>query len=54
MDLPEAARLAPLEANVVLLRGRHDDEIIDFAAFARDAARIVRFIEFMPLDAERA
>jgi molybdenum cofactor biosynthesis enzyme MoaA len=53
MDLPEVARLAPLEANVVLLRGRYD-EIIALAAFARDAVRIVRFIEFMPLDAERA
>ena len=37
---------------MVLLRGRNDDEILDFAAFARATGRIVRFIEFMPLDAE--
>jgi GTP 3',8-cyclase len=52
MDAAEAAGLAPLKVNVVLLRGRNDDEILDFAAFARDTGRIVRFIEFMPLDAE--
>src|SRR5699024_879206 len=32
----------------------NDDEIIDFAAFARRTGRIVRFIEFMPLDADEA
>jgi cyclic pyranopterin phosphate synthase len=52
MDAAEAAGLLPLKVNVVLLRGVNDDEILDFAAFARDTGRIVRFIEFMPLDAE--
>ena len=37
---------------MVLLRGHNDDEILDFAAFARQTGRIVRFIEFMPLDAD--
>jgi cyclic pyranopterin phosphate synthase len=54
MQAAEAAGLAPLKVNVVLLRGRNDDEILDFAAFARDTGRIVRFIEYMPLDAEGA
>jgi cyclic pyranopterin phosphate synthase len=52
MVAAEAAGLTPLKVNVVLLRGRNDDEILDFAAFARDSGRLVRFIEFMPLDAQ--
>jgi cyclic pyranopterin phosphate synthase len=54
MEVAESAGLSPLKVNVVLLRGGNDDEILDFAAFARDTGRIVRFIEFMPLDAEGA
>ena len=49
---PRPPGSSPLKVNVVLFRGRNDDEILDFAAFARDTGRIVRFIEFMPLDAE--
>jgi len=52
MDAAEAAGLTPLKINVVLLRNSNDDEILDFASFARDTGRIVRFIEFMPLDAQ--
>ena len=33
------------------MAGLNDDEILDFAAFARRTGRAVRFIEFMPLDA---
>jgi GTP 3',8-cyclase len=52
MDVAEDAGLRPLKVNVVLIRGTNDDEILDFATFARETGRIVRFIEFMPLDAE--
>ena len=52
MTVAEDCGLLPLKVNVVLLRNRNDDEILDFAAFARDTGRIVRFIEFMPLDAQ--
>jgi cyclic pyranopterin phosphate synthase len=52
MDVAEDAGLRPLKVNVVLIRGTNDDEILDFANFARETGRIVRFIEFMPLDAE--
>jgi cyclic pyranopterin phosphate synthase len=52
MDAAEAAGLLPLKVNVVILRGVNDDEILDFAAFARETGRVVRFIEFMPLDAQ--
>ena len=52
MDVVESLGLTPLKVNVVLLRQRNDDEVLDFAAFARATGRIVRFIEFMPLDAQ--
>jgi cyclic pyranopterin phosphate synthase len=52
MDAAEDAGLLPLKVNVVLLRGQNDDEILDFAAFGRESGRVVRFIEFMPLDAQ--
>jgi len=52
MIAAEKAGLTPLKVNVVLLRGQNDDEILDFASFARTTGRIVRFIEFMPLDAQ--
>jgi GTP 3',8-cyclase len=54
MDVSEAAGLHPLKVNVVLMAGENDDEVLDFAAFGRRTGRIVRFIEFMPLDAEHA
>jgi len=52
MDAAEDAGLAPLKVNVVLMAGVNDDEVVDFAGFARRTGRVVRFIEFMPLDAE--
>jgi cyclic pyranopterin phosphate synthase len=52
MDAAEDAGLHPLKVNVVLLAGVNDDEIVEFAAFARRTGRVVRFIEFMPLDAQ--
>jgi len=52
MDAAEAAGLRPVKVNVVVIAGVNDDEILDFAAFARDHGRVVRFIEYMPLDAQ--
>ena len=46
------AGFEPVKVNCVLMRGVNDDEILDFAAFGRDRGVGVRFIEFMPLDAE--
>ena len=34
------------------MRGVNDDEIVDLAAFGRDRGVTVRFIEWMPLDAD--
>ncbi len=39
-----------IKINTVVVRGWNDDEVIDFANFARETGHIVRFIEFMPLD----
>jgi cyclic pyranopterin phosphate synthase len=47
-----AAGFDPVKVNVVVVRGVNDDEIVDFARFGRDEGVVVRFIEFMPLDAE--
>ena len=46
------AGLEPVKMNVVVMRGVNDDEIVDFAAYGRDNGVTVRFIEFMPLDAQ--
>jgi GTP 3',8-cyclase len=54
MAAAEAAGLAPVKVNVVLMRGVNDVEVVDFAAFARETGRPVRFIEYMPLDAAHA
>jgi cyclic pyranopterin phosphate synthase len=50
----EAAGLQPIKLNCVVIRGTNDDEIVDFARFARATGYEVRFIEFMPLDADDA
>jgi GTP 3',8-cyclase len=52
MAAAEAAGLAPLKVNAVMMSGVNDDEILDFARFGRETGRIVRFIEYMPLDAD--
>ncbi|MRN41056.1 MAG: GTP 3',8-cyclase MoaA [Nitrosopumilales archaeon] len=39
-----------IKINTVIMRGWNDDEIADFARFARFTGYAVRFIEFMPLD----
>ena len=45
--------LGPAKVNAVLVRGLNDDEVEAFAGFARERGVIMRFIEFMPLDADR-
>jgi cyclic pyranopterin phosphate synthase len=53
IDASLEAGLSPVKINVVVMRGINDDEIIDFAKFGRGRDVIVRFIEFMPLDADK-
>ncbi|MGI8709529.1 MAG: GTP 3',8-cyclase MoaA, partial [Acidimicrobiales bacterium] len=49
-----AAGFEPVKVNVVVVQGVNDDEVVDFARFGRAEGVTVRFIEFMPLDADRA
>jgi cyclic pyranopterin phosphate synthase len=44
--------LDPVKVNCVVIRGVNDDEVTDLAAFGRAKGVGVRFIEFMPLDAD--
>ncbi|HKF25620.1 MAG TPA: GTP 3',8-cyclase MoaA [Candidatus Acidoferrum sp.] len=53
IDAAQSSRLGPVKVNAVLVRGFNDDEVESFAAFARERGVIMRFIEFMPLDADR-
>jgi GTP 3',8-cyclase len=44
----------PIKVNAVAIRGFTEEEALPFAEFARSTAFQVRFIEFMPLDADHA
>jgi GTP 3',8-cyclase len=44
----------PIKVNAVAMRGFTESEVIPFARFAREHPFEVRFIEFMPLDADHA
>jgi cyclic pyranopterin phosphate synthase len=46
------AGLDPVKVNCVVIRGVNDDEVVDLAAFGRAKGVGIRFIEFMPLDAQ--
>ena len=50
-SFPEAH---PIKVNAVAMRGFTEAEVIPFARFAREYPYEVRFIEFMPLDADHA
>jgi cyclic pyranopterin phosphate synthase len=54
IDAALDAGLKPVKVNIVLVRGFNDDEIVDFARLARKRDIILRFIEFMPLDADHS
>ena len=50
----EAAGLVPIKINCVVIGGQNEGEVVDFARWARETGYEVRFIEYMPLDADRA
>ena len=52
IEAAKEAGLRPVKVNVVLIGGVNDDEVVDFARYGREADVTVRFIEFMPLDAD--
>jgi len=49
----QGSALKPVKVNAVLVRGLNDDEVEAFAELARRTGIVMRFIEFMPLDADR-
>ncbi len=54
IDAAVAAGFEPVKVNAVLMRGTNDDEVLDFLRFGRERGVTVRFIEWMPLDAQGA
>ena len=50
IDAAKKAGLEPIKINAVIVRGHNEDEVADFAAFAREYDVKMRYIEFMPLD----
>lgn len=47
-----ALGLTPVKVNTVVIRGVNDDEMVSFARLARSTGYEIRFIEYMPLDAQ--
>jgi len=52
-ELEHYPSMFPIKVNVVALRGFSEEEVLDFVCLARRKAYIVRWIEFMPLDADQ-
>ena len=50
----KAVGLTPVKVNAVVMRDVNDDELPDFAGFAREQDIDMRLIEFMPLDSSRS
>jgi cyclic pyranopterin phosphate synthase len=53
-ELAKHPEVHPIKVNAVAMRNFTEQEAIPFAEFARSTAFQVRFIEFMPLDADHA
>jgi len=49
----QEAGLDPVKVNAVVMRGVNDDEVVDLATFGRERGLTMRFIEWMPLDADQ-
>jgi cyclic pyranopterin phosphate synthase len=54
LQAAQAAGLTPIKINTVVIAGTNGDEVVDFAGWARETGYEVRFIEYMPLDADHA
>ncbi len=50
IDSAHSFGFEPVKINAVIIRGRNEAEVVDFARFAREQNVAMRFIEFMPLD----
>jgi GTP 3',8-cyclase len=54
IEAAEAAGLTPIKINCVVIGGTNEGEVADFATWSRRTGHAVRFIEYMPLDAQHA
>ena len=54
IEAAQAAGFDPVKVNAVAVRGLTEEEVVPFGHFARRTGVDVRFIEFMPLDADNA
>ncbi|HEY1391176.1 MAG TPA: GTP 3',8-cyclase MoaA [Ktedonobacterales bacterium] len=52
-ELEKYPTIRPIKINAVAMRGFTESEVLDFVALARRKAYSVRWIEFMPLDADQ-
>jgi cyclic pyranopterin phosphate synthase len=52
LQAAEASGLTPIKINCVVIGGTNDDEVVAFSEWARSTGYEIRFIEYMPLDAE--
>ena len=52
LEVAASLGLTPVKINTVVIRDQNEDEVVDFARLARDTGYEVRFIEYMPLDAQ--
>ncbi len=50
IDAAKKAGLDPVKINAVIVRDCNENEVVEFARFAREHDVSMRFIEFMPLD----
>src|SRR6266571_7505092 len=51
-ELERHPSVAPIKVNVVAMRDFTEDEVVAFAQLSRRKPYVIRFIEFMPLDAD--
>jgi cyclic pyranopterin phosphate synthase len=51
-ELERYPSIAPIKVNVVAMRDFTEDEVVAFAELSRRKPYVIRFIEFMPLDAD--
>lgn len=52
-ELEHYPSIHPVKINAVAIRGFSEAEVLDFVRFARNKAYVMRWIEFMPLDADQ-
>lgn len=53
-ELEKYPQIQPIKVNAVAIRGFTEPEVLDFARLARRKPYVIRFIEFMPLDADES